>query len=67
LNGVLQATTTTLASGGLAGITQYKIGNYFGNNLPWNGRIYEIILYNRVLSDAERTKIERYLLTKIGL
>ncbi|HEX3111588.1 MAG TPA: hypothetical protein VHU41_20980, partial [Thermoanaerobaculia bacterium] len=33
----------------------------------WNGDIAEVIVYGRILSDAERTQVEDYLAKKYGL
>jgi hypothetical protein len=67
LNGVLKASSTAAVNSNIGSITQYKVGGYFTLSLFWQGRIYEIVIYNRMLSDIERTTVERYLLTKIGL
>lgn len=58
-----------------------KLATHWGEALPnmyiggtgtsyeqyWNGDIAEIIVYARVLTDAERTKVEDYLAKKYGM
>jgi hypothetical protein len=36
-------------------------------NEPWNGDVAEMIVYNRALSDSERTSVEDYLAGKYGI
>jgi hypothetical protein len=49
--------------GGIAGID----GDPSGNTLTANCDFAEIIIYNRVVSDSERTVVENYLATKYNL
>lgn len=37
-----------------------------GTRLPWQGELFEVIIYNRALSAAERAEVEAYLLAKYG-
>jgi len=37
------------------------------NTLTWGGRIYEIMVFNRTLSDAELTLVKNYINTKYAL
>ncbi len=46
--------------------TAFYIGNK-SSNAPWTGEIYEIILFNRVLSTKERAQVEAYLGQKYNI
>ena len=50
-----------------AGGSWSAVGRGDGNNLTHNGDICEIILYDSALSDANRSAVESYLLTKWGI
>ena len=66
LNG-LQTGTSTGTS--ISGAGTINIGSYnnSGANEPLTGTIYEILLYNTVLTTAQRQRVEAYLSTKWGI
>ncbi len=47
--------------------TSFTIGSQTGTTNPWDGDIGEIIIYTRVLTNAERNLIGNYLASKWGL
>jgi hypothetical protein len=49
------------------GTTSFGVNNNGGYNSFLNGTIKEIIIYNKVLGDSQRIKVEGYLATKWGL
>lgn len=64
-NGVLESLTSSTS------VSKIPSGNfYIGNSSsanPWQGYISEIIIFDRVLSDANRQLIEQYLGQKYGI
>jgi hypothetical protein len=44
--------------------TDALLGTYFDGNYCWNGQVAEFALYDHVLTDVERQKLESYLRTK---
>ncbi len=44
-----------------------RLGIRSGDGLPFIGDIAEVIIYNKVLSDAERAKVEEYLMSKYAI
>ena len=68
VNGALQTyalSTPTAINTGTGGVTRIGITNIGGFRLK--GSIAEIIAYDRVLNEADRTKIEAYLAKKWGV
>ena len=61
-NGTATLSTVATASGLIVG-DAITYGNYYN----WDGNIAEIIVYDRVLSTAERQQVENYLATKYNL
>ncbi len=57
----------TAASGTLLTATNLQLGRSFANTRPFNGQIAEVIVYNGVLSLADRQRVEGYLAHKWGL
>lgn len=55
------------ASGTLRNATNLQIGRSFSSSRPFNGQIAEVIVYNGVLSLADRQRVEGYLAHKWGL
>lgn len=63
----------------LVSLTGVKAQNHNGDDLfigirdrassplPWKGDLYEIVIYNRALTDEERQEIEQYLFDKYGM
>jgi hypothetical protein len=47
--------------------TNMTIFNYVGGFNSWNGRMYEVVVYNRVISNTERTTLTRYLGTRYNI
>jgi hypothetical protein len=70
-NGVQQASSSTDAGVLAAPINGYRLlENYASNgssNQEFTGRLYEIIVYNRIVNTTERTNIENYLKAQVGL
>ena len=64
LNGTQDATTSGVTSFTGAGVTH--IGN-FGNTTYFSGTIYEVIIFNTILTIAERQIMEGYLAWKWSL
>jgi hypothetical protein len=63
-NGVLKAGAVTLGTFGYTSSTS-KIGAYgSGGILPFSGHIHEIVVYDRVLSDAQLAQVWDYLSQK---
>jgi hypothetical protein len=58
VDGFLQTTGTVTANP-----TGFEVGNYGGGatSQAWNGFIYEVIVYNRVLANAQRVQVWGYL------
>ena len=56
-------------SNGFTAVTQssLNIGRRFDNTMYLNGTISEVLIYNRVLSTAERQQVEGYLANKWNL
>ena len=44
-----------------------QVGKYVGEARQWNGRIGELIVYNRNVTDAEFLRINTYLAVKYGI
>jgi hypothetical protein len=59
-NGTGNISVNDLASG-------YVIGQAGWSGADWNGNIYEVLVYNRVLSPSEQQQAEIYLADKYGL
>ena len=50
------------------GLPEHSIGiNVTGTNRRWNGYLGELMLFNRVLSTADRQRLENYLMKKWGV
>ena len=64
-NGLLgsNAFSTILANGS----TPFRIGTQTGSNLPWNGDIAEIIIYNEANLVTDHARIRSYLALKYGI
>ncbi|CAA7197055.1 lectin-like domain-containing protein [Chryseobacterium potabilaquae] len=67
-------TKTSLRRNGLEIVSGTVLNPYTGNNSSmifgnggYNGRIGDIIIYNRPLSDQERNRVESYMAIKFGL
>jgi hypothetical protein len=65
LNGSLTGTKTVPATM-VQQIGQMVLGNRAGPTFAFNGQIAEVLVYNRALTDAERSQIEQQLMTKYG-
>ena len=63
LNGAAQG-TATVPQGMWAPAAALAVGNRASGNYGYNGQIAEVLVYNRALTDAERTQIETALQTK---
>ena len=64
----LNGTAQTAKVGTNVSITGLLLGTtFYINNQYWNGYIAEVLIYNSVLSDADRFKVEGYLAWKWGL
>lgn len=60
-------TPTTGQAGGAASATTLTIGNFGALGQEFNGRIYEIVAYNKNLSSTERTNLTRYFGTRYSI
>jgi hypothetical protein len=58
--GIPKTGTTSLMS-------NFYIGDWSSPNQPWSGTISEVIIYNALLSDAQRQQVEGYLAWKWNL
>jgi hypothetical protein len=69
LSSLNNGTALTAALGGSISLTlsKYSIGGTFAATAFFNGRVAEILVYQRALSDAERTTVSRYLGAKYGI
>jgi hypothetical protein len=63
LNGTSQGTTTVPAAM-LTPVAALAVGNRASGNYGYNGQIAEVLVYNRALTNAERTQIETALQAK---
>ena len=54
----------TAKNGTTGSFTGFIMGSGVGGGQPWNGYIAEILIYNSVLSDANRQSVENYLSKK---
>jgi hypothetical protein len=61
------ASTASGAVSNTGGLTSLSIGSLTPTSEFWNGSIAEFIVYNKVLSEAERVLVENYLAAKYGL
>jgi hypothetical protein len=66
VNGLTQSLSSTSASTSSVASNPYVIGNRTDGGRTFDGRIGEILIYNRVLSAAEIAKVETYLAKKWG-
>ncbi len=64
LNGVTGNTDT---NGLISGSTNYTVGRLLTNTQPFSGYIGEIIVYDRVLSDVDRQRVENYCSVKYAI
>ena len=45
----------------------FTLGSYFGqDNYFYNGKVLEVIIYNRLLNDSERMGVQTYIMNKYG-
>ncbi|MCP4639907.1 MAG: hypothetical protein GY851_05725, partial [bacterium] len=61
-DGVLVGTAVKDSVGGLD--NELHIGRWYGNTQGWQGTIAEVLVYDRAMVDAERSRIEAYLSEK---
>lgn len=65
--------TLTLTGGGgnfinYTSVNGYTLGSFTpGNTLGMKGKLFEVAVYNRVLTGTEITQVENYLKSKWGL
>lgn len=45
----------------------YFVGDWFAHSRPMNGNLFEVLIYDSVLSTANRQFVETFLMTKYGL
>lgn len=67
VNGVQQAEVTTDQGTGNFGNYTLFVGRRNNTSLPFNGRMFSIVVINRVLSGAELAQLETYSGAKTGL
>jgi hypothetical protein len=68
-NGLLIASNMSFQTTGSSSDTRSAGGNFFrlSASQPYRGAIAEVLVYQRVISDAERKSVERYLGDKWGI
>lgn len=67
INGVVaQSSSASLGSGSLGNYPLY-IGRRAGSSLPFNGRLYGLLIRGAATPDATITKVERYLNQKVRI
>ena len=64
INGGPSQTGNAQANVSSGGIT---IGNYLGGGHAWGGNIYEVVVFNRSLSTAERAVVNQYMSARYAI
>lgn len=52
---------------GTRGLTNFRVGDGIANSNPFDGYLFEIMVYNRSLTSSERNDVESYLGDKWGV
>jgi hypothetical protein len=66
-NGNTSGGSCNLASPVNLNISTYRVGGDFGATATFTGRICEVLVYNTVLSNDQRLRVENYLSAKWGI
>ena len=67
LNGIQTGSASTTIPGGSGYVTIGAVQAGTGGNDYYNGTVYEVLIYNTILTTDQRQRVESYLITKWGI